>query len=69
MTIYCGGDFHARQQTVCYCDTTDGEIHLAELGHEGDEFRGFYSAFTGEVKRASLPDARIQELQECNNRD
>jgi len=21
MTIYCGVDFHARQQTVCYCNT------------------------------------------------
>ena len=35
MTMYCGMDFHARQQTVCYCDTTDGAAQLAEgLGHE-----------------------------------
>lgn len=25
MTLYCGVDFHARQQTVAYCDTADGE--------------------------------------------
>ena len=49
MTIYCGGDFHARQQTVCYCDTTDGAIQLAELDHQGDDVHGFYSRFPDEV--------------------
>lgn len=49
MTMYCGVDFHARQQTVCYCDTADGAVQLAELDHQKDDVRGFYSAFTGEV--------------------
>lgn len=49
MTIYCGVDFHARQQTVAYCDTANGEVHLKELAHEGDAVRDFYSTFTGEV--------------------
>jgi hypothetical protein len=49
MTVYCGVDFHARQQTVCYCDTADGALHLSELEHEGDDVRDFYSRFTGEV--------------------
>jgi transposase len=49
MTIYCGVDFHARQQTICYCETADGEIHLRELDHERDDVRGFYSTFKGEV--------------------
>jgi transposase len=49
MTIYCGVDFHARQQTVAYCDTADGELHLSELDHERDEVPGFYSSLTGEV--------------------
>jgi len=49
MAIYCGVDFHARQQTVCYCDTTDGAVQLAELDHQGDDVRDFYSRFTGEV--------------------
>jgi transposase len=49
MTIYCGVDFHARQQTVCYCDTADGEIHLRELDHESGDVRDFYSTFKGEV--------------------
>ena len=49
MTIYCGVDFHARQQTICYCDTADGEINLRELDHKEDDVRGFYSSFTGEV--------------------
>jgi hypothetical protein len=35
MTVYCGVDFHARQQTVCYCDTADGVHHLSELEHAG----------------------------------
>ena len=49
MTIYCGVDFHARQQTVAYCDTADGELQLRELGHEGGNVRDFYSAFAVEV--------------------
>ncbi len=49
MTIYCGVDFHARQQTVCYCDTADGEIRLTELDHGKDDVRSFYSGFAGEV--------------------
>src|SRR5215213_6849989 len=49
MTVYCGVDFHARQQTVCYCDTADGALHLSELEHEGDNVRGFYSRFTTDV--------------------
>jgi len=49
MTIYCGVDFHARQQTICYCDSAGGEISLHELDHERDDVRGFYSALAGEV--------------------
>ena len=49
MTVYCGVDFHARQQTVCYCDTADGALRLSELEHEGDNVRGFYSRFTADV--------------------
>jgi hypothetical protein len=49
MAIYCGVDFHARQQTVCYCDSAGGETRLAELDHERDDVGGFYSALAGEV--------------------
>jgi transposase len=49
MPVYCGVDFHARQQTVCYCDTADGEIQLSELDHQKDDVGSFYSQFTGEV--------------------
>lgn len=49
MTLYCGVDFHARQQTICYCDSAGGEVRLRELDHERDDVRGFYSAFAGEV--------------------
>jgi transposase len=47
MTTYCGVDFHARQQTICYCDTADGVIHCQELYHGKDDVRDFYSQFTG----------------------
>ncbi len=49
MIVYCGVDFHARQQTVCYCDSVGGEISLYELDHERDDARGFYASFAGEV--------------------
>lgn len=44
MTVSCGVNFHARQQTAC-----DGALHLNELEHEGDNVRGFYFRFEGEV--------------------
>jgi transposase len=49
MTVYCGVDFHARQQTISYCDSADGEIHQCVLQHEGDQVREFYAQFQGEV--------------------
>lgn len=49
MTTYCGVDVHARQQTICYCDTADGLIQCQELHHDQDDIRDFYSQFTGEV--------------------
>lgn len=49
MTVYCGVDFHARQQIICFRDTAGGESRLTELRHDRDDIRGFYSQFTGEV--------------------
>src|SRR6267143_188884 len=49
MTVYCGVDFHARQQTISYCDTGDGEIHRCQLLHQRDDVRGFYAQLEGEV--------------------
>lgn len=50
MTIYCGVDFHTRQQFIKWCETRDGEIKEQRLTHESlDEVRIFYSRFTGEV--------------------
>jgi hypothetical protein len=43
MTIYCGVDFHARQQTICFCDTADGEVRLRELRHGADDVRPSFS--------------------------
>jgi len=39
MTIYCGVDFHARQQVVAWCNTNDGEIQITKLDHA--DLRGF----------------------------
>jgi transposase len=49
MTVHCGVDFHARVQTVSYCDSADGEIHQRDLHHQKDDIRAFYSQFSGEV--------------------
>ena len=49
MTVYCGVDLHARQQTVCYRDSAGGGISLHELDHERDDVGGLYSAFAGEA--------------------
>jgi len=49
MTVYCGVDFHARLQTVSYCDTADGEVCQRDLNHQQDDIRSFYARFTGHV--------------------
>jgi transposase len=49
MTVYVAVDFHAREQTIRYCDTADGEIHRAKLRHQHDDVRKFYEQFRGEV--------------------
>ncbi len=36
MNIYCGVDFRARQQTICFSDTANGEACLGELRHGRD---------------------------------
>src|SRR5215468_7497619 len=50
MPIYCGVDFHARQQVVAWCDASDGEIRITKLDHPDlEKVREFYSAFSGQV--------------------
>lgn len=50
MAIYCGVDFHTRQQFIRWCDTADGEVHEQQLSHRSpDEVREFYTRFQGEV--------------------
>jgi transposase len=42
--IYCGVDFHARQQTICCLKTETGELTSHELKHDHKEaLRKFYS--------------------------
>jgi transposase len=45
MSVYLGVDFHARTQTVCWCDTSDGLIQHRTLDHQQDDVRGFYAQF------------------------
>lgn len=48
--IYIGVDFHARQQTICYLKTEDGELVVVELSHQDKEkVRAFYAQFSGTV--------------------
>ena len=49
MTLYIGVDIHARQQTVSFLDTADGTTGQVVLEHEGDDIKGFYGQFHGEV--------------------
>jgi transposase len=49
MTVHIGVDLHARQQTLSYVDTSDGELHRRELHHRRDDVRRFYEQFAGEV--------------------
>ena len=49
MTVYIGVDLHARQQTLAYVDTSDGEIKCRELHHQQDDVAVFYRQFTDAV--------------------
>jgi len=67
MTVYVAVDFHARQQTIRYCDSTDGEVHECELQHKGNQVREFYAQFQGKVivaLEASGYSAWFEELLE-----
>jgi transposase len=49
MTVYIGVDFHARQQTISYLTTEDGEIRRLQLDHgKPEEVRRFYEQFAGQ---------------------
>jgi len=49
MTVYIGVDFHARQQTISYLTTEDGEIRRLQLDHgQPGEVRRFYQQFAGQ---------------------
>src|SRR2546425_7003926 len=49
MTVYIGVDFHARQQTISYLTTEDGEIKRLQLDHgQPEEVRRFYRQFAGQ---------------------
>ncbi len=49
MPVYIGVDFHARQQTISYLTTEDGEIqHLMLLHEKLETVRGFYEQFAGQ---------------------
>lgn len=48
--VYCGVDFHARQQTICCLTTEDGVIATYELKHDcKNAVRDFYAQLPGPV--------------------
>lgn len=50
MATYCGVDFHARQQTITWCDSTDGEIKQCQLNHHPKQVvSDFYANLTAPV--------------------
>jgi transposase len=48
-TVFCGVDFHARSQTIAYCDSRTGEVQIKQLDHRADDLRQFYSQLQGQV--------------------
>ena len=49
MPVYIGVDFHARQQTISYLTTEDGEIRRLQLDHgQPEAVRSFYQQFVGQ---------------------
>lgn len=49
MAVYIGVDFHARQQTISYLTTEDGEIKHQQLDHgQPAEVQKFYRQFAGQ---------------------
>jgi len=48
-TVYCGVDFHARSQTIAYCNSDNGEVQITQLDHRSDDLRQFYSQLQGKV--------------------
>lgn len=44
MAIYCGIDFHPRQQSVSDCDADNGEIHYRERLCRRNCFCGYITA-------------------------
>ena len=49
MAVYIGVDFHARQQTISYLTTEEGEIRRLQLDHgQPNEVRKFYEQFAGQ---------------------
>lgn len=47
MPVYVGVDFHARTQTVCWCDPGTGEVGERTLDHQRDDIAAFYAQFPG----------------------
>jgi len=48
--VYCGVDFHARQQTISSLTTEDGVVSTHELKHQNKaELKAFYAQFRGPV--------------------
>jgi transposase len=49
MAVYIGVDFHARQQTISYLTTEEGEVRREQLDHaQPDEVGKFYRQFAGQ---------------------
>ena len=49
MPVYVGVDFHVKTQTLCWLDTTDGEIHQHTLDHQREDVAAFYRQWATSV--------------------
>ena len=45
MAVYLGVDLHVSKETVCWCDTAEGEIRERTLDHRVEDVGRFYAQF------------------------
>jgi hypothetical protein len=63
-TVNFAVDFYARVQTVAYCHSQDGEIHVEEFAHFNDDIRSFHN-FLAAKSSASKPVVIVIGLNAC----
>ena len=65
--VYCGVDFHARQQTISCLTTEDGVVSSHELKHQNKAaLKAFYAQLRGPVLWPWKPVVIAPGLNKCS---